>query len=272
MKIMLNRLQYTYIFSSKLPKSKIELDTINSFNYQWTNLFDSQYILDNESWKNNVDEYILDELSVTREWIRGKTVIDVGCGGGRWSYGFAKLGSKVISVDVSEGPCSATRQNVPQAEVITADLFELPYIMKGRKLDIIWCWGVIHHISDPHLAFRTLTKLMHQNSFLHLYVYSFDRGIKVKMLRRFLRLFSLKNRDKIICRLVKSGILHGSIHELFDSLSTQINHEMSEHQLKKWFAEYGLEYHKYVPQWAKSSRDLFVSGFIPAKNASDSCK
>ena len=98
-----------------LSKSKEELDTINSFNYQWTHLSDSKYLLTEESWKSNVDQYILDELFVSRKWIMNKTVIDVGCGGGRWSYGFAKLGCKVTSVDISEGPCELSKRNVPQA-------------------------------------------------------------------------------------------------------------------------------------------------------------
>ena len=125
------------------PKSKEELDTINSFNYQWTNLSDSKYLLTDESWRDNVDQYILDELSITKEEIKNKTVIDVGCGGGRWSYGFAKLGCKVTSVDISEGPCKVTQKNVPQAEVIKSDLFELQKAVSNRKFDIIWCWGVI---------------------------------------------------------------------------------------------------------------------------------
>ena len=50
-----------------LPKSKEELDTINSFNYQWTHLSDSKYLLTDESWRENVDQYILDELSITKE-------------------------------------------------------------------------------------------------------------------------------------------------------------------------------------------------------------
>ena len=125
------------------PKSKEELDTINSFNYQWTNLSDSKYLLTDESWRDNVDQYILDELSITKEKIKNKTVIDVGCGGGRWSYGFAKLGCKVTSVDISEGPCKLTQKNVPQAEVIMSDLFELQKAVSNRKFDIIWCWGVI---------------------------------------------------------------------------------------------------------------------------------
>jgi 2-polyprenyl-3-methyl-5-hydroxy-6-metoxy-1,4-benzoquinol methylase len=243
------------------PKSKEESDTINSFNYQWTHLSDSKYLLTDESWRENVDQYILDELSITKEDIGNKTVIDVGCGGGRWSYGFAKLGCKVTSVDISEGPCKLTQKNVPQTEVIMSDLFQLQDVLGDRKFDIVWCWGVIHHTDNPRMALETLTNLMHKNSIIHLYVYSFNRGKKVKELRKFLRFFSLKNREQIIRFLSRIGILHGSVHELYDALSTQINHEINELNLKQWFAENDLSYHRYTPQWAKASKDLFVTGF-----------
>jgi 2-polyprenyl-3-methyl-5-hydroxy-6-metoxy-1,4-benzoquinol methylase len=242
------------------PKSKEESDTINSFNYQWTHLSDSKYLLTDESWRENVDKYILDELSITKEDIGNKTVIDVGCGGGRWSYGFAKLGCKVTSVDISEGPCKLTQKNVPQTEVIMSDLFKLQDVLGDRKFDIVWCWGVIHHTDNPRMALETLTNLMHKNSIIHLYVYSFNRGKKVKELRKFLRFFSLKNREQIIRFLSIIGILHGSVHELYDALSTQINHEINELTLKQWFAENDLSYHRYTPQWAKASKDLFVTG------------
>ena len=52
--------------NSLLSKSKEELDTINSFNYQWSHLSDSKYLLTDEFWRSNVDQYILDELSTTR--------------------------------------------------------------------------------------------------------------------------------------------------------------------------------------------------------------
>ena len=199
-------------------------------------------------------------MSTTKEWIKNKTVIDVGCGGGRWSYGFAKLGCQVTSVDISEGPCKLTQKNVPEAEVMMSDMFALSGALGNRKFDIIWCWGVIHHTSNPRMAFETLINLMHKNSIIHLYVYSFNRGKKVKELRKFLRIFSLKNRERIIRLLTRFGIIHGSVHELYDALSTQINHEINELTFKQWFAENNLSYHRYTPQWAKASKDLFVTG------------
>jgi 2-polyprenyl-3-methyl-5-hydroxy-6-metoxy-1,4-benzoquinol methylase len=223
-------------------------------------LKDSQYILNNNSWKENVDKYILDELSVKRDQIMNKTVIDVGCGGGRWTFGFDKLGCKVTAVDVSEGPVKITKEFVPKAEVMISNLFDLPKKIEGRTFDIVWCWGVIHHTDNPKRAFETLLKLMHPQSILHLYIYSFDRGTKVKTLRKILGFFSLTNRERLIKMLIRIGILHGSVHELFDTLSTQINFEISEDEIKKWFSEHNLIYHRYTPQWAKTSRDIFVTG------------
>jgi 2-polyprenyl-3-methyl-5-hydroxy-6-metoxy-1,4-benzoquinol methylase len=135
--------------------------------------------------------------------------------------------------------------------------------MEGRTFDIVWCWGVIHHTGNPKKAFETLLKLMHPQSILHLYIYSFDRGIKVKTLRKILGFFSLTNRERLIKMLIRIGILHGSVHELFDTLSTQINFEISEDEIKKWFSEHNLIYHRYTPQWAKTSRDIFVTGTKP---------
>jgi 2-polyprenyl-3-methyl-5-hydroxy-6-metoxy-1,4-benzoquinol methylase len=87
-----------------------------------------------------------------------------------------------------------------------SDLFKLQDTLKQRKFDIVWCWGVIHHTSNPKMAFEILTHLMHQNSIIHLYVYSFNRGSKVKKLRKLLKIFSLKNRERIIRLLSKTGI------------------------------------------------------------------
>jgi hypothetical protein len=47
----------------------------------------------------------------------------------------------------------------------------------------VWCWGVIHYTVNPHKAFEILTTLMHQNSIVHLYVFSFNRGKKLKNLK-----------------------------------------------------------------------------------------
>ena len=244
-----------------MNKSKDEIQTIESFNYQWSNLTDAKHILSDKAWTDNVEDYILDELQVDKEWIKGKTVIDVGCGGGRWTYGFAKLGCKVTASDISEGPCNYTKQHIPDAEVIQSDLFELPGKVGNRKFDIVWCWGVIHHTGNPRAAFDTLTSLMRPDGgILHLYVYSYSRGSRVKLLRKFLGIFSLKTRERLIALMIKLGILHGDVHGCFDALSPKLNFEIQEVELKGWFDSHQLTYRSYVPKWVKQSPDIFVTG------------
>jgi 2-polyprenyl-3-methyl-5-hydroxy-6-metoxy-1,4-benzoquinol methylase len=248
-------------------KTSDEMQTIKSFNYQWANLSNAKNILADDSWRQNVDSYVLDELQASRDWIKGKSVIDVGCGGGRWSYGFAKLGCQVTATDISDAPCVHTRQHVPQAQVIKSDLFELPDVLKDTKFDIVWCWGVIHHTADPQQAFKILTNLMNNDGLLHIYVYSFDRGMKVRILRKLLSPFSFKQKEKLIGLMIKIGVLHGDVHEWFDALSPKINYEINESDLQKWFNSSGLNYKRYTPQWAKESGDIFATGWkIPDIN------
>ena len=83
---------------------------------------------------------------------------------------------------------------------------------------------------------------------------SFNRGKKVKRLRKLLKIFSLKNRERIIRLFIKTRVLHGSVHEVYDALSTQINHEMDESSLKQLFTMNDLFYYKYTPQWIKKAK------------------
>ena len=237
------------------------MQTIESFNYQWSHLTDARHILSDKNWTDNVDSYILDELQVERDWMKGKTVIDVGCGGGRWTYGFTKLGCKVTASDISDGPCNYTRQHVPEAEVIQSDLFDLPEKVAGRTFDIVWCWGVIHHTRNPKTAFDMLIQLMRPDGgIIHLYVYSFDRGSRVKLLRKILSPFSFKTKERLIALMIKARILHGDVHGCFDALSPRLNHEIQEANLKKWFDAHELAYKSHIPLWVRRSHDIFATG------------
>ena len=60
-------------------------------------------VLLSDPWfRENVTRILTEEeLQIRPEWFAGKRVLDAGCGRGRWSYGFASLGTDVTSVDVN---------------------------------------------------------------------------------------------------------------------------------------------------------------------------
>jgi 2-polyprenyl-3-methyl-5-hydroxy-6-metoxy-1,4-benzoquinol methylase len=94
--------------------------------------------------------------------LRGKRVLDVGCGEGSNAVLMAKLGAHVTGVDISPGSIEVCRRRAridgveAQTQFCCSPLetLELP---KGG-FDIVWCDGVLHHVI-PELD-RVLSLLM----------------------------------------------------------------------------------------------------------------
>lgn len=81
----------------------------------------------------NVMSKILATAGLEPFSIRGKDVLDAGCGTGEKSCYFSYYGAKVTAIDL----CSSS-------------------LAKGKKLA---CLGVLHHTRDPYMRFRVLAGL-----------------------------------------------------------------------------------------------------------------
>jgi len=117
--------------------------TIQSFDFQWHNLTDGPHLLSDRNWRENVPEYIVDELQISRRDISGKSVLDCGCGNGRWSYGFEKLGCSVHGFDTSLNGIEYAREHVAGRFDIAniLDKKNLLSLYKENSFDIVWCLG-----------------------------------------------------------------------------------------------------------------------------------
>lgn len=181
--------------------------TIESFDFQWRRLSDGPYLLSDAHWRSNVAEYILDELGGTADWVKGKNVLDAGCGQGRWSYGFEKLGSHIFGFDSSESGIDYARHTIPNGQFTVANLLDHERLLElyaPQQFDVIWCWGVLHHTGNPILAMRNLIPLLASNGLLHVYVY----GKKSFRFRLWKFIFSKFNYQE---RVVISTIISTSL-------------------------------------------------------------
>ncbi len=84
----------------------------------------------------------------------GKDVVDIGCGGGIYSFGFAALGARsVIGIDKAQRFIEEATRNVSPADTITfrsgdAEDTQLP----AASADIVFERAVIHHLTELQMA------------------------------------------------------------------------------------------------------------------------
>lgn len=113
----------------------------------------------------------LHEINPLRlEWINrkailaGKTVIDIGCGGGILSESMAKLGAHVTGIDMSQGALNVAdlhqMESGVQVEYLLRTAEKIAEDRPGNY-DVVTCMEMLEHVPDPAAiiqACATLTK------------------------------------------------------------------------------------------------------------------
>ena len=107
--------------------------------------------------------------------LRGKDVLDAGCGMGRNSWWAAQWGARsVLAVDHAEPALASAREvlsGVPGARVERCDLNELAY---QEAFDVVLSIGVIHHLEHPRRALERLAHALRPGGTLLVWVYGRD--------------------------------------------------------------------------------------------------
>ena len=94
--------------------------------------------------------------------LRGKTVLDVGCGGGILAESMAQRGAQVTGIDLADAPLKVAQlhllesgNQVEYRNVAAEDLaHELP-----RHFDVVTCMELLEHVPDPASTVRACAAL-----------------------------------------------------------------------------------------------------------------
>ena len=127
-------------------------------------------------WRTNLQRNLGDAL--TLEELRGRRVLDVGCGFGRHMQVAAEHGAEVVGIDLSGGVDVAHRHLAgrPNCHVIQADVLTRP--LRDECFDVVWSFGVLHHMPDPAAGFRALVDFARPNdALIAIWVYGY-RGMR----------------------------------------------------------------------------------------------
>jgi tRNA (mo5U34)-methyltransferase len=102
---------------------------------------------------------------------RDRTVLDVGCWDGRWSFYAERRGARsVLAADDRSQNCSGgrglllARELLGSAVEVNQDLSVYDLASLGRTFDVILLLGVYYHLVDPFYAFAQVRRCCHRDS------------------------------------------------------------------------------------------------------------
>jgi len=155
---------------------------------------------------------------VTPDFVRGRVVLELGCGKGRHTRLAAEWGARaVVAVDVSEAVDVAYRhtRDLPNVHVIQADINRLPL---KRAFDYAFSIGVLHHLEDPAAGFRALVGRVSPEGAVSCWVYGRENNgwivHGVDPLRRMV--FSrLPARALFTLALLPAGVLFAALRLIY---------------------------------------------------------
>ena len=246
----LYRLLYNQVHDLEHTIPLVAAQTVGAFSFQWSNLSEGEAMLSDKRFKDDVERIITEkEILIKKEWFKGKEVMDCGCGGGRWSYGLAKLGANVTAVDINESALEETRNALKEFSVakqfILTPLEELTqHVPAGKKYDLVWCWGGLHHCNSFNEAFRQVMSCVKEGGFIYLYLYgresvSYEADISLFKNRVIYNTIDTwEAKEKFLLDKSKGNRI--KLHQNHDIYAPLLNRRLEFDQVKKMLEENGF--------------------------------
>ena len=223
--------------------------TVAAFGHQWAKIPCGKYMLSDPVFKQQVDRIISEEeLQLDRAWFPGKRVLDAGCGGGRWSYGLAKLGANVTAADTNPSAVAATRAALEElgapAEFLLSDLETIDTRLPHESFDLVWSWGVLHHCTSFLGALRSISKLVKPGGVIHLYLYGRDSigfDDDVRLFKERLRFNYLRSEEERLAFLEeKAKAIDMDVHHAHDLYAPIINRRFEFDEVREILRQLGF--------------------------------
>lgn len=91
----------------------------------------------------------------------GVRQLDIGCGPGNLTAGYAAMGAKVVGIDVAEEMVELASSTYPEIEFHQSDVSKLPF--GNSTFDVVTAGYVMHHLGDPTSALREFRRVLKDN-------------------------------------------------------------------------------------------------------------
>ena len=189
-----------------------------------------------------------------RAQIEGKTVLDIGCGGGILSESMAARGAQVTGIDAGKAPLTVARLHALESGIdvdyrhITAEglAAEMP-----ASFDIVTCMEMLEHVPNPASVLKACAELVKPGG--HVFLSTINRTPKAYA-------FAIVGAEYLLQLLPKGT------HE-YNKFITPAELEQWSREAGLSFTEIqGMSYNPFNKQY-KLGRDLDVNYLVHSTNA-----
>jgi 2-polyprenyl-3-methyl-5-hydroxy-6-metoxy-1,4-benzoquinol methylase/uncharacterized protein YbaR (Trm112 family) len=137
-------------------------DVAKSWGYQWSKVTEGKLETDTYYGETEEEEMasFLNYMGITTDDLRGKRVLDAGCGCGRLTKSLGRYGAEVIGIDIATSiECIQNYcRPEPTVDIIQADITAPPF--PDASFDYISCKLVLCYVAHPEETFKTLARLV----------------------------------------------------------------------------------------------------------------
>ena len=228
--------------------------TVRTFGYQWTSFDVSDPEEDHGVFEAKTGLRVGD--------LRGKMVLDAGCGGGRYCRVAGEAGAQVLGIDLSDAVDHARSLtgHLPHVTIVQGDLLQPP--VRPGTFDIVYSIGVLHHTPDTLRAFRATAALVKPGGYLAVWLYRRNTRPQ-EWLNTGLRALTTRAPIPALLVLARAAAVVGGVPVLrhlnkvanfsahprwktrvcdtFDWYAPPYQSHHTEEELVRWFEESGFE-------------------------------
>lgn len=152
-----------------------------------------------------------------------KTILEAGCGTGRWLNSLSKLNKKLFGLDFSIQMLRIAKSEISETELVNADACYLPF--NNNSFDMIFCINAIHHFPDKKKFLSEVNRCITTKGILCIYgvdphidknwyVYDYFDGVYEKDLLRFPSLTDIRELCEVFNFQVEEQII---VERIFNS-------------------------------------------------------
>jgi SAM-dependent methyltransferase len=133
-----------------------------------------EYFDEVEQRRYFVEPHILDFCKFGN-W-KNSEVLEIGCGIGTDGVNFVRAGAKYTGMELSEESLKIAKQRFGvyglSADLLLGDAENADKILNGKKFDVIYSFGVIHHTPSIKNALKAIRNLSHEGTTVLVMIYA----------------------------------------------------------------------------------------------------